>query len=167
MSDILKFFTESSWGVFISSILASLIATGLYKLGQVYITKQRNKNRFVRYVSAFCLGARASTAKSTSYKQILLVGDYIIDIMIKCTRIICVLVVATLFVVLLRNVWLWGIPIILASFLITIDVLKIRKLRMLYSQTFEMVYGTDYLDRETYAAIDSAKEYNKDHNASK
>lgn len=106
MSDIIKFITESPIGVFMSSIIASVIATGLYKLVSAYISKQRKRKQIVKYVSSFCLGARAAQAKSSSYKQILLVGDYLIDILILCTRVVVVSIVALLIVILLKDWYL-------------------------------------------------------------
>ena len=103
------------------------------------------------------LGARAAMAKTSSYKQILLVGDYIIDIMRYSLRIILYAFVAVIVVILLRNGILWGLPIIISVFFITFDLLKINQLRKYYEQNIELIFGKDYLDRELESALDYAK----------
>lgn len=157
METVSNFFTNTLFGVILCSIIASLLATLLYKMVERRIKVHHAKSIFYDKAFAFMLGARAAMAKTSSYKQILLVGDYIIDIMRYSLRIILYAFIAVIMVVLLRNGILWGLPIIISAFFITFDLLKINQLRKYYEQNVELIFGKDYLDREFESAIDFAK----------
>lgn len=141
----------------LASILASLLATLLYKTIENSIRKGRKKRWFINVATAFRYGARAAEAKTSSYKQILYVCDYIIDTLYIFLRIILEASVTLVFIVLLRNTYFWGIPLILASVLITIDTMKFISLRKYYNQTIEYIFGKDYIDHEIAGAINYAK----------
>lgn len=152
-----NFFTNTLFGVILCSIIASLLATLLYKVVEHRIKVRHAKSIFYDKAFAFMLGARAAMAKTSSYKQILLVGDYIIDIMRYSLHIILYAFITLIVVILLRNGILWGLPIIISAFFITFDLLKINQLRKYYEQNIELIYGKEYLDRELESAIDFAK----------
>lgn len=155
--DVFKNVMESPLGIFIGSVVASLIATLLYKQIEKSVKKNRARRWFVKVATAFRYGFRASEAKSSSYKQILYVGDYIIDMLYVFLRIFLTAIIALMLVAVLRNYILWGVPVIVASFLITFDIMKFRTLRKYYNQTIEYIYGKDYIDHEVEAAVNYAK----------
>ena len=160
MKDLVEFLikaVESPVGIFIGSVIASLLATLLYKQIEKSVKKNRMKRWFIKVATSFRYGFRASEAKSSSYKQILYVGDYIVDMLYLCLRILLTAIIALIFVIVLQNYILWGIPVIVASFIITLDVMKFRSLRELYNQTIEYIYGKEYVDHEVEAAINFAK----------
>lgn len=155
--EFLKNAIESPWGIFIGSVIASLLATLLYKLIEKYVKKNRAKRWFIKAATSFRYGFRASEAKTSSYKQILYVGDYIVDMLYLCLRIFLTAIIALTFVLVLHSYILWGIPVIVASFIITLDVMKIRTLRVYYNQTIEYIYGKEYMDHEVEAAVNYAE----------
>ena len=160
MKDLVDFFVnaiESPLGIFIGSVIASLLATLLYKQIEKSVKKNRAKRWFIKVAMSFRYGFRASAAKESSYRQILYVGDYIVDMLYIFLRIFLTAIIALTFVIVLQNYVLWGIPVIVASFMITLDVMKFRTLRGYYNQTVEYIYGKEYMDHEVEAAINYAK----------
>ena len=160
MKDLMEFFinaVDSPFGIFIGSVIASLLATFLYKQIEKSVKKNRAKRCFIKVAMSFRYGFRASEAKSSSYKQILYVSDYIVDMLYLCLRIFLTAIIALTFVIVLQSYVLCGIPVIVASFIITIDVLKFRTLREYYNHTIEYIYGKEYMDHEVEAAVDFAK----------
>ena len=160
MKDVIEFLIkaiESPVGIFIGSVIASLLATLLYKQIEKSVKKNRFKRWFIKVATSFRYGFRASEAKSSSYKQILYVGDYIVDMLFLFLRIFLTAIIALTFVIVLQSYVLWGVPVIVASFIITLDVMKFRTLRGYYNQTVEYIYGKEYMNHEVDAAINYAK----------
>lgn len=160
MKDLVEFLknaVESPWGIFIGSVVASLLATLLYKQIEKTVKKNRLKRWFIKTATTFRYGYRASAAKESSYRQILYVGDYIVDMLYLCLRILLTAIIALTFVIVLQTYVLWGIPVIVASFIISLDVMEFRAIRKLYNQTIEYIYGKEYMDHEVEAAINYAK----------
>ena len=160
MKELIEFFKnamESPLGIFVGSVIASLFATLLYKQIEKSVKKNRAKRWFMKVAMSFRYGFRASEAKTSSYKQILYVGDYIVDMLFLCLRILLTAIITLTLVIVLQSYILWGVPVIVASFIITLDVMKFRTLRVYYNQTIEYIYGQEYINHEVEAAINYAK----------
>lgn len=157
-----QFLLKNAWGVIIAGVIASMLGTLLcYLLGKIYnwslkkYNLQRKKERFINYTESFYRGAAASYSKFSSYRQILLVGDYIIDIFYLGIKIVTCLLVTCILIFVLKDV-LWSLAIIaICSFVLYPQYTKLKKLIMSYKQTYNYIFGKDFTKKCIDGAIET------------
>ena len=117
--------------------------------------QKRYKNKktikyLVRVGKYFGSGARTVHAmRQTSFHQVLLVGDYLKEIVISAFKIIMYGIVSLALLILLRDYWIASPFIIgITGVLCGVEFKRLREFILIYRQMFEYVYGEEYFKSE-------------------
>lgn len=155
------FLLKNVWGVIIAGIIASILGTFLcyifrkivdYLREKLQIRKQKQKT--IKYALGFYRGAAAEYSKHSSYRQILLVGDIIMDALTVGLKIVVYLLIAIIFINMLNDVFLDLVIIAIVSFMIYPQLSKLKDIRNAYELTYNHIFGKDF----TKKCIDGAFE---------
>ena len=161
-----QFLLNNAWGVIIGGIIASVVGTVLcltFKKIIEYLKKKFNirkkKQRFLKYTVSFYNGAAAEYSKNSSYHQVLLVGDYLMNSLFEGLKIIVYLVVTCIFVGLSKISLLDMLLIAVCAFLVYTRYLKLKEIKESYHQTFNYIFGEDFTKKCVEGAIESMKKH--------
>lgn len=164
ISQIEQFILKNAWGVIFAGAVASIIGTllcYLFRKLRDYLTKKykirKKKQKTMRYMKSFYRGAVASYAKLSSYRQVLLVGDCIIDIVCVSLKIIAYLLVACIFIIMSNNLFLDMVIIAVCSFMLYPQIIIIKETEKAFKMTYDYVFGKDHTDKIMEGAIETLK----------
>ena len=170
ISQFEQFLLNNAWGVIIGGAIASIIGTLLcYLFSKVidYLKKKfkihKNKKRTLQYMKGFYRGAIASYAKHSSYRQILLVGDIIIDVLCVGLKIVVYLFATCMLIIMSNNLLLDMLLIAICSFMIYPQIIIVKDTEKAFKMTYDYVFGKDLTDKIMDGAIDTL-EKNKEEN---
>lgn len=152
--NILEFITCNFWGIILFNILCgvagSIIGTILYKA----VLHKYKRGRIIKYLveagTYFGRGSRTVYAlNKTSFHQILLVGDYLINIIMSLFKLLICGIVVLILLILLRVYWI-SAPIIIgvAGIYCGIVYRRLRDYLKIYHQMFRYVFGEEYFKSE-------------------
>ena len=164
ISQIEQFLLNNAWGVIIAGAIASILGTlvcYLFRKLRDYLTKnlkiRKKKRSTVKYMTAFYRGAVASFAKLSSYRQIVLVGDFIIDVVCASLKIIVYLLLACIFIIMSNNILLDMLLIAVCSFMIYPQIIILKETEKAFKMTYDYVFGKDLSEKIIKGAADSLK----------
>ena len=170
ISQFEQFLLNNAWGVILGGAIASIIGTllcYLFRKVRDYLTKKfkirKNKKRTLQYMKVFYRGAIASYAKHSSYRQILLVGDIIIDVLSAGLEIVVYLLVTCILIIMSNNLYLDMLLIAICSFMIYPKILIFKDTEKAFKMTYDYVFGKDLTDKIMEGAIDTLKNKNDNH----
>lgn len=166
IAQIEDFLLKNAWGVITGGIIASLLGSVLcylYKKAVEYLWKKfkirKNRKRFINYTLEFYRGAAASYSKTCSYRQILLVGDYVIDFLSESLKILVYLIVTCIFINILDNLLLDLVLITICSFMLYPHFINLKEIEHAFKETYDYIFGKDF----TQKCIEGAKETMEKH----
>ena len=165
MENIVKliedFLLKNVWGVIIAGVIASILGSFLCYIFRKIVDYLREKlqirkkkHNTIKYAFGFYRGAAAEYSKYSSYRQILLVGDIIMDALYVGLKIVVYLLIAIIFINLLNDVFLDLTIIAIVSFMIYPQLSKFKNIRKAYELTYDHIFGKDF----TKKCIDGAFE---------
>ena len=165
MENIVKliedFLLKNVWGVIIAGVIASILGSFLCYIFRKIVDYLREKlqirkkkHNTIKYALGFYRGAAAEYSKYSSYRQILLVGDIIMDALYVGLKIVVYLLIAIIFINLLNDVFLDLTIIAIVSFMIYPQLSKFKDIRKAYELTYDHIFGKDF----TKKCIDRAFE---------
>lgn len=152
--DILEIITHTIWGIIlfnvVCGVVGSIIGSFLYKAVLHKYKRGRFIKNLVKAGTFFGSGSRTVYAlNKTSFHQILLVGDYLLDIILSLFKLLMCGIVVVSLLILLRTYWI-SAPIIIgiAGVYCGIEYRRLRDYLKIYHQMFKYVYGEDYFKSE-------------------
>lgn len=151
---LVDFVTHNIWGLILFNVLfgivGSILGTLLYKSLKRWYTKKKTIKYLVRYGKHFGSGARTVYAMNrTSFHQVLLVGDYLKEIILSSVKIILYCIAGIALLILLRDYWVASPFIIgITGIFSGMEYNRLRDFIMIYRQMFKYVYGEDYFKSE-------------------
>ena len=165
MENIVKliedFLLKNVWGVIIAGVIASILGSFLCYIFRKIVDYLREKlqirkkkHNTIKYALGFYRGSAAEYSKYSSYRQILLVGDIIMDALYVGLKIVVYLLIAIIFINLLNDVFLDLTIIAIVSFMIYPQLSKFKEIRKAYELTYGYIFGKDF----TKKCIDGAFE---------
>ncbi len=173
ISQIEQFLLKNAWGVIIAGIIASILGTlvcYLFRKLLDYLTKKlkihKKKQKTVKYLTGFYRGAAATYSKTSSYRQTLLVGDYILDIIHVGLTIIVYILIAGIFMIMSKNLLLDMAIIFICSFMIYPQYKKYKEIKYGYELTYDLIFGKDFTQKCIDGAIDTLKNNQDNHQES-
>ena len=152
--------TSSVLGLIILGILGSILGyIIIYLSRKIFVKLSYSTNRYFKqsmlnklkkyYLEGYCGGY----AHHSSYHQILLVGKYIINIVINASFTICLLILASLAILLSTQEVYWIVVIFLGFAIVFPLYLLIRNINFFYL-TYNMKFNAEEIEKK-------AKEYSK------
>ncbi len=169
ISQIEQFILKNAWGVILAGAIASILGTLLCYLFRrlwVYLrTKfkiRKKKQKTVKYLKGFYRGAAAAHSKTSSYRQALLVGDYVLDVFHVGLTIIVYILVAGIFIIMSNDLLLDIAIIFICSFMIYPRYREYKEIKKGFEMTYDKVFGDDFTQKCIDGAIDTLKKKNKD-----
>ena len=164
ISQIEQFLLKNAWGVIIAGIIASILGTLLCYLFRKlldYLTKKfkihKKRQKTVKYLTGFYRGAASTYSKTSSYRQTLLVGDYILDVIHVGLTIIVYILIAGIFIIISKNLLLDMAIIFICSFMIYPQYKKYKEIKNGYELTYDLIFGKDFTQNCIDGAIDTLK----------
>jgi hypothetical protein len=164
IAKIEQFLLNNAWGVIIGGIIASIVGTLLclaFKKLIEFLRKKlsirHNKQKFLKYTMGFYRGATAEYSKQSSYHQVLLVGDFIMDSIFEGLKILVYLLVTCIFICISENLWLNLLLIAVCSFMIYPRYTNLKEMKEAYRKTYDYIFGEDYTKKCVDGAIESLK----------
>ena len=112
----------------------------------------------------FYRGAVAEYSKCSSYRQILLVGDYIIDTLSIGIKIVVYLSITIIFIIISGNVFLDLTIITIGSFVIYPQFSSLKEIKRSYKQTYDYIFGEDFTQKCIGGAFETLKKHNSEKN---
>lgn len=175
VAKIEQFLLNNAWGVIIGGIIASIVGTLLcfaFKKLIEFLRKKlhvrKKKQKFLKYTVGFYRGAAAEYSKPSSYRQVLLVGDFIMDSIFEGLRILVYILATCIFICISENLWLDLILIAVCSFMIYPHYANLKEMKEAYRKTYDYIFGEDFTKKCVDGAIETLKkkqeEVNKDSN---
>ena len=164
IAQIEDFLLKNAWGVIIAGIIASVLGTIIcfvFRKIVEYLRKKfqirKKRKRTLKYTLGFYRGAIAEYSKYSSYRQVLLVGDFLIESIFEGLKIVIYIVITCLFVCLSDGLLLHMILIALCSFIITPHLLNLKELKQSYKLTFDHIFGKDFSNKCVDGAFETLK----------
>jgi len=164
-----NFLLKNVWGVIIAGIIASMLGTlscYLFKKIVDYLRRKfqvrKKKQTVVKYALGFYRGAAAEYSKHSSYRQILLVGDIIMDALSLGLKIVVYLLIAIIFINMLNDVFLDLAIIAIVSFMIYPQISKLKDIRKAYELTYNHIFGEDFTKKCIDGAFESLEKEQKE-----
>ncbi|MBO4613771.1 MAG: hypothetical protein J5709_01485 [Bacteroidales bacterium] len=166
-----QFLLNNAWGVIIAGIIASIVGTALcyaFKKLIEFLKKKLNikkeKQRFLKYTEGFYRGASAAYSKHSSYRQVLLVGDFLMDALFEGLKILVYLLATSIFISFSESLWIDLLLIAVCSFMIYPRYLSLRNIEKTYKQTYDYIFGEDFTEKCVKGAIETLKKKQEDAN---
>lgn len=170
-SQVEQFLLKNAWGVIIAGIIASILGTLLCYLFRKlldYLTKKfiihKKKQKTLKYIKGFYRGAAAAHSKTSSYRQALLVGDFVLDAFHVGMTIIVYILVAGIFIIMSKNLLLDMAIIFFCSFMIYPRYKEYKEIKKGYEFTYDKVFGKDFTQKcidGAFETLEKNKEENK------
>jgi membrane protein YqaA with SNARE-associated domain len=162
IAQIEHFLLNNAWGVIIAGAIASLLG-GVLRFAIIKIVKYLKKKFRIReterkkrnYILSFYRGAVTSYSKYSSYRQILLVGDYIIDVLFVGLKIIAYLLIACMLIIISKSFWVDMAIIAICSFLVSPQYIILKRTVRAFKMTYDYVFGKDFTRKCVDGAYDS------------
>lgn len=171
IAKIEQFLLNNAWGIIIGGIIASIVGTILcyaFKKLLDFLKKKynirKNKQRFLKYTMVFYRGAAAAYSKLSSYRQVLLVGDFIMDSLFEGLKILVYLLVTSIFISISESLWIDLILIAICSFMIYPCYSNLKEMKKAYRQTYDYIFGEDFTKKCVDGAIETLKKKQEEDN---
>ena len=159
-----EFLLKNAWGVIIAGIIASVLGTVLCFIFRKIIEYLRKKfqirkkrKRTLKYTLGFYRGAIAEYSKYSSYRQVLLVGDYIIDTLYTGLRIMIYLGATCILICISKSIWIDLFLIAICSFIIYPHCMNLKEIERSYKQTYNYIFGEDFTKKCVDGAMETLK----------
>lgn len=158
--NVVEFITHDIKGIILLNtligVVGSMVGTFLYKLLKERIKRKQTIKNLVRAGTYFGAGCRTEYAMhNSSFHQVLLVGDYLKDIIISGIKVLLCCILATGLLALFHDGFIVSIIIAIASVFCGLEYRRLRDYIVIYRQIFKHVYGDAYFESE----IDGIKHY--------
>lgn len=161
ISEIIYFLKTNIIGLVILGIISSIFANLIYNLVKKNIKHLNNRykkrifrKRLTKIALSFVYGSRFTYAsKNSHFLQVVLIGDYIIDIVMNVGRILFTLLISIILILLTDFIFRW-IIVTTASVIITFQYKKLKVILTHYNQGLEMELGAEYLEIEKRGYIE-------------
>lgn len=161
-----QFLLNNAWGVIIGGIIASVVGTVLcltFKKIIEFLKKKFNirkkKQRFLKYTVGYYRGYAAAYSIPSSYRQVLLVGDFLMDSLFEVLKIMVYLIVTCIFIGLSRSLLINLLLIVVSAFGVYTRYLKLKEIKKSYQMTFDSIFGEDFTKKCVEGAIESMKKH--------
>ena len=152
--NILEFITHNIWGIILFNVICGVFGSILGALLYKAILHKYKRGRFIKNLvkigTYFGSGSRTVYAlNKTSFHQILLVGDYLIDIILSLFKLLMCGFVVLILLFLLRAYWI-SAPIIIgvSGIYFGVEYRRLRDFLKIYHHMFKYVYGDEYFKSE-------------------
>ena len=161
-----QFLLNNAWGVIIGGIIASVVGTLLCLTFKKIIESlkkklniRKKKQRFLKYTAGYYRGYAAAYSIPSSYRQVLLVGDFLMDSLFEGLKIMVYLMVTCIFIGLSKSLLINMLLIVLCAFGAYTHYLKLKEIKESYQKTFDSIFGEDFTKRCVDGAIESLKKH--------
>lgn len=148
--EIINFLKTDIKGLIILGISTSIIAALIYDLTKKQISRMaifiRNKlhlNKVKRELTNYGRGYAAGYANTSTYRQIVFVGDFIIKVVLNVGWILFTTLVFVSLLLLMGQSFTW-IFVIVFSAIIGFQYRKLKEHIALYQTTIELVFGKEF-----------------------
>lgn len=152
--NFLEFITHNIGGIILFNIICGVVGSIVGALLYKVVLHKYKRGRFIKNLvkagTYFGSGSRTAYALNmTSFHQILLVGNYLIDIIFSLFKLLICGIVVLVLLILLRAYWI-SAPIIIgvASIYCGIEYRRLHAYLQIYHQMFKYVYGEEYFKSE-------------------
>ena len=146
-------FIQSPWGNLCIGVMAGIIGTGVYKIGERLYKKADKTIKHRRFIKKLVsIGEVFGSGYTTSYSransvfhQLLHINDYVIRLLKEFLKIIIVAFSAVGLLFVFQE-YIFVRPIIIAIACVVISVLlqRVKKIVEIYNIMFDYVYGEEY-----------------------
>ena len=168
-----QFLSKNAWGVIIGGIIASILGTLLcyvFRKTVDFFRKKyqvrKKKQYFLDYALGYYRGQAAVYSMNSSYRQILFVGDFILGALFSGLKIIAYLLITSILISMLNNIFLDLAMVALCSFMIYPQIANLKEIRKAYVLVFKTVFGEDFIQKAVDGAVESLmKRQNEKNNA--
>ena len=164
VAKIEQFLLNNAWGVIIGGIIASIVGTllcftfkRLIEFLREKLNIRKKKQKFLKYTMGFYRGTSAEYSKPSSYRQVLLVGDFIMDSIFEGLKILVYLLITCIFICISENLWLNLILIAVCSFMIYPCYSNLKEIKEAYRKTYDYIFGEDFIKKCIDGAIETLK----------
>lgn len=162
----LESYKESVWGVLLLGAMGSILGTIIWYLVG-YIIKRTNKylryrkvrSLFKNYIRSFSLGYLVGDANTSSYKQIIIVFDRLLQIVLIIFRITLTMLITLIICSIIQNYWIECICVALSASLVVYNILTLKREIRLFSACFEMVFGEETINKAQKNAFEELKKH--------
>lgn len=169
IAQVEQFLLKNAWGVIIAGVIASLLGSLLCFLAkkivkflrEKYQIKKKRKKTF-DYTLAFYRGAIAEYSKYSSYRQALLVGDFIIDFLFVGLKIIIWIGATCILICITNSLWIDLALITICSFMIYGYCMSIKEINQSFKQTYNYIFGEDLTKKCVEGAFETLKKEQKE-----
>ena len=146
-------FIQSPWGNLCIGVIAGIMGTAIYKMGEKIYKKADKKIKHRRFINklvsigeVFGSGYTTSYARAnTIFHQLLHINDYVIRLLKEFLKIIIVAFSAVgLLFVFQEYIFVRPIIIAIACVVIAVQFQRVKKIVEIYNIMFDYVYGEEY-----------------------
>ncbi len=162
ISQIEQFLLKNAWGVIIGGIISSMLGALLcYLIKNIirYLNKKyrilQKRQKSLSFKRGYHRGAAAAHSEESTYRQVLLAGDYILDVLFIGLKILVCFFVASIFIIMSNNLFLDMLIIFVCSFMIYPQYNKLKESRTGFDMTYYLVFGEDFFQQCEERAIES------------
>ena len=166
-----QFLLNNAWGVIIAGIIASVLGALLcyvFRKTVDFFRKKyqvrKNKQYFFDYALGYYRGLAAGYSMNSSYRQILLVGDFVLGALFSGLKIIAYLLITSILICALDNIFLDLAMVALCSFMIYPQIVNLKEIRKGYVLIFKKIFGEDFMQKAVDGAIESLKKRQNEKN---
>ena len=153
-TNIIHFLKTDIRGLILLGIITSLIAAALYDFGKkqllhfLSILKLKSQvQKIKRLATYYASGYAAGYAHTSSYRQSVLVGVFIIRIIIQIGWCLFSLLLFLALLILVGQPFSW-IFVVFFSALITFQYRKLKDIRGQYQAMIDAVFGEDFFEKQ-------------------
>lgn len=152
---IIAFLTNNPWGLIILSVLSGLLANLIFlllKISYKKASKSYKHHKFVKYLTnsaiAHIYGQRSAKIMfGTVSQNVIWAVDIVLTMIRRISIIICLLVLLCIMLIILPA-YLYWLPIIVISILITLKGKELKMYWDFFNMTEDKVFGEEYLKLE-------------------
>lgn len=163
MNNIIDFLKNDIRGLIILAVVSSLIAALLYdsfkklynKLIE-YRQSSKKKNLMSKIMKSYSEGFTAAFALDSSYKQTVLTGHYIIQIIIQTSIVLLLTILFVASLILIGQPFSWIITMVF-SIVLTLQYRRLKELREKFLLFMETIFGEEFKELVKKHAIEHAK----------
>lgn len=153
MVEIIDFLKNDILGLVILGVISSIIATlfynslkKLYRRAVIYRQRKKVDNMISKIITNYSDGYTAGYAEESSYRQIVLTGNYLIGIIIQVGVIIFSTLVFIASMILVGQPFSW-VFVIIFSVVITLQYRRLTELKGFYKRFMEGVFGDEFYEK--------------------